>query len=121
MRVWQTIKSYLFWTYSRGSFHYDVMVTIILLFIFLTPRAWFRDKPAEHRPHQSEVVVQPDGHDGLIYEVDASAVSGQSDDAVRDDLLRVIEPISGEVVIASFEPVRDSKGHVVTYKVRVQR
>ena len=121
MRVWQTIKSYLFWTYSRGSFHYDVMVTIILLFIFLTPRAWFRDKPAEHRPHQSEVVVLPDGQDGFIYEVDASAVGGQSNDAVREDLLRVIEPIAGEVNIASFDAVRDAKGHVITYKVRVQR
>src|SRR3954447_914327 len=121
MRVWQTIKSYLFWTYSRGSFHYDVMVTLILLFIFVTPRAWFRDKPAEHRPHQSEVIVQPDGHDGFIYEVDASAVSGQSEEAVRADLLRVIEPIAGEVEIASFERVRDAKGRVFMYKVRVQR
>ena len=121
MRVWQTIKGYILWTYSRGSFHYDVMVTVILLFIFLTPRAWFRDKPVEHRPHQSEVVVQPDGHDGFIYEVDASAVSSTSDEAVREDLLRVIEPIAGEVDIDSFEPVRDSKGRITLYKVRVQR
>ncbi len=121
MRVWQTIKSYLFWTHSRGSFHYDVMVTVILLFIFLTPRAWFRDKPVEHRPHQTEVVVQPDGHDGFIYEVDAAAVSGHSDDAVRNDLLRVIEPIAGEIEIDSYEPVRDAKGRVNMYKVRVKR
>jgi hypothetical protein len=97
------------------------MVTIILLFIFLTPRAWFRDKPAEHRPHQTEVVVLPDGDKGFIYEVDAAAVSGNNDDAVRGDLLRVIEPIAGEVNIASYEPVRDNKGHVTMYKVRVQR
>lgn len=121
MRVWQTIKGYIFWTYNRGSFHYDVMVTVILLFIFLMPRAWFRDKPAEHRPHQTEVVVQPDGHDGFIYEVDASAVTGKSDDAIREDLFRVIEPIAGEIDIASFEAVRDSKGRVTLYKVRVQR
>jgi hypothetical protein len=121
MRVWQTIKSYLFWTYSRGSFHYDVMVTIILLFIFLTPRAWFRDKPAEHRPHQTEVVVQPDGHEGFIYEVDGAAVTGTSDEAIRDDLLHVIEPIAGEANIASYEAVRDGRGHVTMYKVRVQR
>ncbi len=120
-RAWQTIKGYLFWTYNRGSFHYDVMVTIILLFIFLTPRAWFRDKPAEHRPHQSEVVVQPDGHDGFVYEVDAAAVSGTTDDAIRADLLRVIEPISGEINISSYEAVHDAKGRLAAYKVRVQR
>ena len=119
----EIVKSYFFWTYSRGSVHYDVMVTIILLFIFLTPRSFFRDKPVEHRPHQSEVVVQPDGHEGFIYEVDASAVSHTSnnDDAVREDLLHVIEPIAGEVRIASYESVKDARGRVTLYKVRVQR
>jgi len=120
-RVWDTFKSYVLWTHTRGSFHYDVMVTVILLFIFLTPRAWFRDKPAEHRPHQSEVLVQPDGHDGFIYEVEASAVTGKTDDEIRGNLLSVIEPIAGEVSIASYEPVRDNKGRTISYRVRVQR
>jgi len=120
-RFWEIVKSYIWWTYGRGSVHYDVMVTIILLFIFLTPRGVFRDKPVARSPHQTEVVVQPDGHNGFIYEVDASAVSGKSDDEVREDLLRVIEPIAGEIVIASYEPVKDSKGRVNTYRVRVQR
>jgi hypothetical protein len=120
-RFGELVKSYLFWTYTRGSVHYDVMVTIILLFIFLTPRSVFRDKPVEHTPHQTEVVVHPDGQDGFLYEVDAAAVNATSDDSVRESLLRVIEPIAGEVEIASYEPVKDSKGHVAMYKVRVQR
>src|SRR5438309_10206995 len=101
-RFWQIVKSYIFWTYGRGSVHYDVMVSIILLFIFLTPRGVFRDKPVERTPHQSEVVVQPDGDHGFLYDVDSSAVRGHTDDEVRADLLRVIEPIDGEVEIASF-------------------
>ncbi len=122
-RFWEIVKSYFFWTYNRGSIHYDVMVTLILLFIFLTPRSLFRDKPVEHRPHQSEVVVRPDGHDGFIYEVDASAVEHASigDEAVRNDLLRVIEPIAGEVQIASYDAVKDLRGRVTLYRVRVQR
>ena len=35
--VRQILKSYFYWTYPRGCFHYDVMVTLILLFIFVTP------------------------------------------------------------------------------------
>ncbi len=119
-RVWELFKSYIFWTHSRGSVHYDVMVTLILLFIFVTPRAWFRDRPAEQRPHQSEVVVQPDG-EGFVYSVDASAVNGQTDDAIRADLLKVIEPISGEVAIRNYEGLRDKKGRVYMYRVWVQR
>jgi len=35
------LRSYFFWTYERGSFHYDVMVTLILAFIFITPHVIF--------------------------------------------------------------------------------
>jgi hypothetical protein len=120
-RFWEIVKSYIWWSYNRGSVHYDVMVTLILLFIFLTPRWVFHDKPVERRPHQSEVVVQPDGHEGFIYEVDAGAVTGKSEDEVRENLLSVIEPIAGEVEIAGYEMVKDASGHVMTYRVRVQR
>ena len=42
----KTLKSYFYWTYPRGNVHYDVMVTLILLFIFVTPQLWdFGDKP----------------------------------------------------------------------------
>jgi len=48
----KTIKGYIWWTYERGIFHYDVMVTIILLFIFVAPRLIdFRDKPPAQNPH----------------------------------------------------------------------
>ena len=30
--MFKTLRSYIFWTYERGSFHYDVMVTPILIF-----------------------------------------------------------------------------------------
>ena len=39
----------------------------------------------------------------------------------ESDLLRVIEPITGEVDITRYEPVRDAKGLVVGYKVWVTR
>lgn len=39
------LKRFIFWDYPRAGWQYDVMVGIILLFIFLTPREWFRDQP----------------------------------------------------------------------------
>ena len=35
----------VFWDFPRASWQYDVVVAIILLFIFATPREWFRDQP----------------------------------------------------------------------------
>ena len=120
-RIWRTIRSYILWTYERGSAPYDVMVTLILAFIFLSPY-WinFKDKPVERTPHQTGVVVTPDGQSGFIYQIDASAVQGDPT-AFEEDLLRVIEPIAGEVEITRYEPVRDAQGHVVAYKVWVVR
>ena len=39
------VKRFIFWDYRRAGWQYDVMVGIILLFIFFTPREWFRDWP----------------------------------------------------------------------------
>lgn len=113
----QTVKGYIWWMYPRGSIHYDVMVTLILAFIFLAPVAInFRDKPIPRSPHQTEVLVKPDGN-GFVYTVDAEAVTPGSDEQVREELLRTIEPIAGEVRIDRYEAVRDTRNKIVAYKV----
>ena len=117
-KISQTIKGYIWWMYPRGSVHYDVMVTLILAFIFLAP-LWinFRDKPVERSPYQTEVLVKAEGN-GFIYKVDAAAIKpGADDDEIREALLRVIEPVAGEVRIDRYELVRDNKHNVVAYKV----
>lgn len=35
----------IFWDFPRASWPYDVAVGLILIFIFVTPRAWFHDQP----------------------------------------------------------------------------
>ena len=120
--IWRTIRDYIFWSYERGTIQYDVMVTLILLFVFLSPKVInFKDKPVEHNPHRTGVAVVPDGQGGLIYQIEAAAVSGKDDGTIRGELLKVIEPISGEVSIRKIEPVRDGSGHVLSYKVWVAR
>jgi len=124
--IWRTIRDYIFWSYERGTIQYDIMVTLILLFVFLSPRLInFKDKPVEHNPHRTGVAVVPDGQGGLIYQIEAGAVVGQavgSDDSViRGELMQIIEPISGEVSITKVEPVRDGAGQILSYKVWVAR
>ena len=120
--VWPTIRGFILWSYERGTVQYDVMVTLILLFVFLAPRVInFHDRPVERNPIRTGVVVYPDGQGGLVYQLDAQAVDTRSGVAVEDQLLRVIEPISGEVSISRYEPVSDRKGHVTAYKVWVER
>ena len=120
--IWRTIRGYILWSYERGSLHYDVMVTLILLFVFLSPY-WinFKDKPIERVPHQIGVAIQPDGSGGFIYQIEASALSAKDEAGLRRQMLAIIEPISGAAVISKYEPVADKSGHVQSYKVWAQK
>jgi hypothetical protein len=98
------------------------MVTLILIFVFFSPALLnFNDKPVPRDPHPTGVLVTSDGAGGLIYQIEAAAVTPGNDNAVRDQLLHIIEPISGEVSIAKYETVSDRKGRVQNYRVWVKR
>jgi hypothetical protein len=120
--VWRTFRGYILWQYERGTLHYDIMVTLIILFVLFSPRVInFNDKPIARKPHPTEVVVTTDAVGNLVYQVAAGAVSGSDDQAVREQLLRIIEPISGAVSIVSYETVADRQGKVQSYKVLAKR
>jgi len=120
--AWRTIRSYILWQHERGTLHYDIMVTLILIFVFLSPRVInFNDKPALQSPNAADVVVTPDARGSLVYQISASVITPGDDRSVREQLLRIIKPISGEVSIVSYDAVTDGKGHVRTYKVLVKR
>src|ERR1019366_7077502 len=88
--VKEILLSYFYWTYPRGCFHYDVMVTLILLFIFVTPFFWnYSDKPASlvGPPHP----IQAGGNDGhgligAVQAADANVPAGASDAVVKKAL-----------------------------------
>ena len=118
--ILRTLKGYIWWTYDRGTIHYDVMVTAILLFIFISPRYInYNDKPVETVFTPKWVVVQPDGRGGMYFDVDAAAVDPHKD--VPEQLQRIIEPIAGEAKLKGHEAIQDKFGRVVKYRVQVER
>ena len=126
--MFKTIRSYIFWTYERGSVQYDVMVTLILLFLFVGPRFInFHDKPVETVAiHSSEVLVKEAGREGdsnrFIYQVRADDIkNAHTDDERRAAILRVIEPIGGAVTIERIDPVLDTHGQIIAYNAQVLR
>jgi hypothetical protein len=120
------LRSYIFWTYERGSFHYDVMVTLILLFLFVSPRFIdFKDRPVPEIPlQQSEVLVKSarsvSGEAEFVYEIRVDDLRGaKTDPEIREAILKVVEPIAGAVTVESYSPVADTKGHVVAYDATI--
>src|ERR1035438_4669805 len=82
--IWRTIRGYILWSYERGSLHYDIMVTLILIFVFVSPHFInYKDKPVERNPHLTGVVVIPGEKGEFIYQIQASAVNPASGGNVR--------------------------------------
>ena len=121
-------RSYVFWAYERGSFHYDVMVTAILLFLFIAPHYInFHDRPIPSVPlREAASVVKPAGRDdGLqrfMYEIRAEDLGTPKDNIELQEAVRnAIEPISGAVTIQRIDPVLDAGHRVVAYDATVVR
>jgi len=122
------LKTYFFWTYERGSFHYDVMVTAILLFMFVSPRFIdYKDRPVETVAlRSSEILVKEAGRVGdqarFIYQIRADDMGHAVTDADRrKTIMSLIEPISGEVTLVRYDEVKDISGHVIAYDATVLR
>ena len=121
------LRSYLFWTYERGSLHYDVMVTLILVFLFAAPRFInFKDKPAPDVHLQpTQVLVRHAGYNAgterLVYTVRAAELNQTTGPALKDAATKIIEPFSGPITIERITPVQDTTGRTVAYDVTVHR
>jgi hypothetical protein len=116
--VWRTIRGYILWSYERGSLHYDIMVTLILLFVFISPHVIrFKDSPVERNPISTGVLIIPDEKGGFIYQIPAKAVKSAADADLKPQLERIIEPIAGAVSITKVQPVKDAAGQTQSYRV----
>jgi len=122
----KTLKSYFFWTHQRGSFHYDVMVTLILVFIFVTPQFWpYGDKPVREANPPGPTLVTSDGERGLIITVpfqDVHVDLTASDWHVRRALHQAIEPVTGDTVaVVHWETAGYVNGQPTQWKVWAHR
>jgi hypothetical protein len=113
----EILKSYFYWTYKRGSFHYDIMVTLILLVIFVTPHLWnYGEKPALISGPAHPIVVSGTAGRDVIVTVrasDVSASTAEPDAAVRKALRLAIEPIMGDAVaVEHWETFTDAEGNL---------
>jgi hypothetical protein len=100
------------------------MVTLILLFIFVTPHLWdFGAKPSVMAVSSHPLQVVPNGR-GVIITVQASDVSipdGASYREVKKALRKAIEPVTGDdVFVERWQTVIDAQGNLA-WKVWAHR
>lgn len=112
----QVVSSYFYWTYKRGTFHYDVMVTLILAFIFITPHLWdYGAKPSlvTGSTHPFQVVGNGRGVIITVQGSDVSVPPNASDREVKKALRKAIEPVTGDdVFVERWMTTTDAQGNV---------
>ncbi len=116
-KVLRGIGSFIFWTYERGTWQYDLMVALILAFVFLTPRGFFHDLPTLT---QSRQVVEVRGVEGTGYRIEAQVLEGGAR-SLENSAEHVLEEVTGQPVeILRIQPVLDARGRVQAYTVWIR-
>lgn len=79
-------KRLIFWDFPRATWQYDVVVGLILIFIFATPREWFHAQPQEStlvllssHNGSEQVFIAPD----LLANVPESQRENRAHDLIR--------------------------------------
>jgi hypothetical protein len=110
------------WTYPRGSWQYDILCLLILLFIFLPSHSFFQDGPRLELTdlrHRQGLVEMGRTKEGRTYQVDARLVESFGvlpEDAIRE-VLR--QRLKGPVAVKSWTPILDRNNVVLGYTVVV--
>ncbi|MEZ5353690.1 MAG: hypothetical protein R2762_13710 [Bryobacteraceae bacterium] len=100
------LKRFVLWDYARATWQYDVMVGLILAFIFFTPRHIFGDQP---RPRQ--VMLLSTHQETSTFLVEPELVSGFDGTARDAELQRLIRSQAGnrDRVLQRVETVFDKE------------
>ncbi|HEY3742626.1 MAG TPA: hypothetical protein VGL53_22410 [Bryobacteraceae bacterium] len=105
------LKRFILWDYQRGSWQYDVMAVLILLFIFATPRTWFRDQPREN---QIELLST----DPAVYLLEPRLLEEVPETERTQRASQLVKGRWGKLPnITKVEPIYDGEQELIGYKV----
>lgn len=91
------VKRFILWDYRRASWQYDVMVALILVFLFATPREWFRDQPKVPKGTQ-------------VFWIEAAQLKPENESDRLAQVLAVLKSRTGKTqTVTDIEPVYDSE------------
>lgn len=109
------LKRLLFWEYPRGSRPYDLMVGIILAFIFFTPRDFFRDQP--RIPKASQITMLPSENGSFLFHVNADFLKNIPENQRVAKLTQFLQKGTSNrrLTVIRLEPILDSEGELQGY------
>ena len=114
-KFWMGFRRFIMWDYTRGSWQYDVMVGLIVGFIFLTPQGLFHDQP---RPAN---IVMIEGHEGSDVWIAPELLAGVPEaQRVARAAVLVRNKFGRDFTVVRVQPILDPESEVTGYMAQVQ-
>ena len=109
------LKRLFMWDFLRASWQYDVIVGLILAFIFLTPRDKFYDQP--RIPYASPISMLPSENGSTPFYVDANLLDGIPENQRVAKLTDVLQRrmSNRRLRVIRIEPILNSEGELQGY------
>jgi hypothetical protein len=109
------LKRFILWDFPRASWQYDVIVAVILAFIFLTPREWFKDQP--RIPSASAITMLPPEKGSTQFFVDTQMLAGIAENQRVGALSQILQTrmSNKRLHVVRIEPILDSEGELQGY------
>ena len=105
------MKRFLLWDYPRASWQYDVVVAIIVAFIFLTPREIFRDQP-----RASNIVRLPGESGSSVFWVEPELLNSIAETERSARIASILKARYGKTeTVIRLEPVIGSEHELKGY------
>ncbi len=108
------LRRLVLWDYQRGVWQYDVICGVIILFIFFSPREWFRDQP--RIPNAAEITSLPSHQGESAFWVEPELVTALPEDQRLVEIGKLLTTRTRKThVITRIEPIYDSEQVVKGY------
>ncbi len=122
-RVLTVLRETILWSYERGTWQYDALCVLILTFVFLTPRQFYRDWPVINNSHLfgpgEQIVFTLDEGGKPVLNVSTRLVPANLD-AARLRLMAQVQlqkTLNRPVSIANIKPILGENGETIGYSI----
>lgn len=108
------LRRLILWDYQRGVWQYDVICAVIVLFIFFSPRDWFRDQP--RIPNAARITSLPAQPGESEFWIDTELVTAIPEEKRLVEIGKILTNRTGKRrVMTRIEPLYDAEREVKGY------
>ena len=108
------LRRLILWDYQRGVWQYDVICGVIVVFIFFSPREWFRDQP--RIPNAAEITSLPAHQGELAFWIEPQLVTAIPENKRLAEIGTILTTRTRKnLVMTHIDPMYNSEQEVIGY------